>query len=240
MFRILFSIVLLATASVDVTAQEPSTACPKPVNPGVYFPPDALRVNYKGEVIVAVRFDDCGRVLEAKLQQRSRFKSVNDIAVSSSKSMVLSEEQRMKAVDGWYLRVINFEGRNEPNNFRQKALDWPKSHSNPKYVLDDSAMGFGSVDAANKAISESDKNIVRPPVYQFVHRIVQVDAATGREFWLFISSKGITTVAARYRPIIEEGQAVVKLAMLCELEQSQCDGVRGLLLKGLSIAPAKP
>jgi hypothetical protein len=240
MYRTLFSITILVTASFGASAQVPTATCPKPVNPGVYFPPDALRANFKGEVIVAVRFDDCGRVLEAELRKRSRFQSVNDIAVSSSKTMVLSEEQRLKAVDGWYLRVINFEGRDNPRSVKQKALDWPKSHSNPRYLQDDSAMGFGSVDAANKAINESDKNIVRPPVYQFVHRIVQVDAAGGREFWLFISSKGNTSVAARYRPVIEDGQAVVKLAMLCELEQSQCDGVRGLLMKGLPMAPAKP
>ena len=79
----------------------------------------------------------------------------------------------------------------------------------------------------------------RTPVYQFVHRIVQVDAPSGREFWLFITSRGITTVAARYRPIIENGQPTVKLAVLCELEPSQCDGVRDILMRGLPFAKAK-
>lgn len=240
MNRVLLFIVMLAMAPCGAFALQTEAAiCPKPLNPGVYMPPDAIRAKFKGEVIVAVRFDECGRVLEAKLQKRSRFQSINDMAISSSKAMVLSEEQRAKAEGGWYARVISFEGQNEPADVKQKPLDWPKSHGNPRYVPDDGAIGFDSVDLANNATSESDKNIVRPPVYPFVHRIVQVDGATGQEFWLFINSNGKTSVAARYKPIIENSQAVVKLAMLCELEQSQCEAVRGLLMKGLPMAPAR-
>ena len=231
---------LLAFLPCSVFAlQTETTACPKPVMPKVYMPSDAVRGSYKGEVILAVRFDDCGRVLEAKLQKRSRYQSINDMVLSRSKGMVLSEEQRANSVDGWYSSVISFEGQSMPENVKQKALDWPKTHSNPRYVLDDAPMGFDSVDLADKAIRESDENILRPPLYQFVHRTVQVDSEAGREFWLFIASQGIKKVAARYRPVIENGEALVKFGMLCDLEQSQCDAVRGLLLKGLPMAPAK-
>ena len=227
-------------ASFGASAQQIDTqACPPPVNPQIYMPPDAVRASFDGEVIIAARFDDCGRVLEAKVRKRSRFQSVNDVALSTTKRMVLSEDQRSKAIDGWYLRVISFKGENEPKHIKSVALNWPKTHGNPRYVVDESAIGFDSVGSANLAIRESIANIVRPPVYEFAHRIVQFDAPTGREFWLFLYSKGKATVAARYRPIIENGQPVVKLAMLCELEPSQCDGVRGILMRGLPFAKAK-
>lgn len=200
------------------------------------MPPEAVRVNFKGEVQVSVRFDDCGVVTEAKVTKRSRLQSVNDAALNSSKLMVLNNEQRAKAVDGLYTHVISF-GTN--NNLKYEQLDWPKTHKKPVYVFDESAIGFDSVESASKAIRETNQNIVRPPVYPFAHRIVQFDAPTGREFWLFITSKGTATVAARYRPVMDNGKPIVKMRMLCELEQKQCDEVRGLLLKDLPVAPAK-
>ena len=203
------------------------------------MPPEAVRVNFKGEVQVSVRFDDCGVVTEAKVTKRSRLQSVNDAALNSSKLMVLNNEQRAKAVDGWYTNAYRFEGFNEPKGIKQVPVAWPASHANPLYVQDDSDIGFKTVAEADKAIKDSVPNVVRPPAYQFVHRIVQVDAPNGREFWLFITSRGITTVAARYRPIIENNQPVVHLAILCELNETQCESVRNLLMRGLPMAKAK-
>jgi hypothetical protein len=239
MFRTLFSIAILFTASSGSFAQESSVICPPPRNVPVVMPPEAVRMNFKGEVQVSVRFDDCGVVTEAKVTKRSRLQSVNDAALYSSKLMVLNQEQRAKAVDGWYTRVFSFAGFNEPEGIKQVPVAWPASHANPLYVQDDSDIGFKTVAEADKTIADSVPNVVRPPAYPFVHRIVQVDAPNSREFWLFINSRGVTSVAARYRPIVENNQPVVHLAILCELNETQCNGVRELLMKGLPMAKAK-
>jgi len=39
---------------------------------------------------------------------------------------------------------------------------------------------------------------------------------------------------------MDNGKPIVKMSMLCELQQKQCDDVRALLLKDLPMAPAKP
>ena len=224
-------------SSFGALAQQPvAQECPKPFRSQARYPADALRNNIKGEAIVAGRFDDCGRITEVLIRKKSGNWLIDNAAIDTLKRTILSEEQRSKVVDGYYEMAVSF-GIN--NNIKFERLEWPKTHSNPLYVLDGSAIGFDSVGYANLAIRESVANIVRPPVYEFVHRIVQFDAPTGREFWLFISTKGNVSVAARYRPIIENGQPTVKLAMLCELEPSQCDGVRDILMRGLPFAKAK-
>ncbi len=224
-------------ASFGAFAQQPvAQECPKPFRSNAQYPIEAMRRNISGEAIVAGRFDDCGRITEVLIRKKSGNKFIDSAAVESLKRTVLSESQRSKAVDGYYETVISF-GMN--NNIKSVRLDWPKTHGNPRYVVDESAIGFDSVGSANLAIRDSVANIVRPPVYEFAHRIVQFDAPTGREFWLFLYSNGNATVAARYRPIIENGQPTVKLAMLCELEPSQCDGVRDILMRGLPFAKAK-
>jgi TonB family protein len=239
MTREFIFLVLIATISFSAAAQVPEVQeCPKPFRSNAQYPPDAIRNNIKGEVIVAGRFDDCGRITEVLIRKKSGNKLIDNAAIDTLKQTVLSESQRSKAVDGYYEMVVSF---GIDNNIKIKSvrLDWPKSHDNPHYVVDESTIGFDSVASANKAITESNDIIVRPPVYQFVHRIVQFDSPTGREFWLFLYSKGNATIAARYRPIIENSQPVVKLAILCELEPSQCNGVRDILMRGLPFAKAK-
>lgn len=240
MIRKFLFMTLLTTMAFSVSAQQvDAQVCPAPVNPQIIMPPDAVRANFRGELEVSARFDGCGRVLEAKLSKRSRMQSLNDAVLSSTKSMVLSEDQRSKAVNGWYTRAISFYGENITKQAKPVPLDWPKTHGNPKYVLDEMPMGFDSVKTADAAIFESNPKIVRSPVYEFVHRIVQYETPTGREFWLFVSTiTGPTAVAARYRPIFENSQPVVKLAMMCELEPSQCDGLRDILMRGLPFAKA--
>ena len=235
----LFRILLLMLAITPAAAQEPKSAqCPAPRSVPVLMPPEAVRMEFKGEVQVSVRFDACGVVTEAKVTKRSRLQSVNDAALKSAKLMVLSAEDRAKAVDGWYTRTYNFEGQNEPKDIKQVAVAWPESYKRPKYVLDGSDIGYSSVANADQAIVDSVPNVVHPPVYDFVHRLVQVNTADGAEFWLFISAKGSSAVAARYRPRFEDGKPVVQLALKCELEAQQCEAVRELLMRGLPFAPA--
>ena len=95
--------VLTAVTQIPVPAN-----CPPPRNVPVLMPPEAVRMDFKGEVEVSVRFDDCGVVTEAKVTKRSRLQSVNDAALNSSKLMVLNNEQRAKAADGLYTHVISF------------------------------------------------------------------------------------------------------------------------------------
>ena len=210
--------------------------CPLPVSPSVRMPPEAVRAGLKGEVHVSARFDACGRVIEAKIIKRVRMDSVNQAALDGVKRMVLTPTQRESAVDGWYTRVFSFIGQSTPMRATQVA--WPSSHEKPAYVQDDAGIGYSTVADADKAIVDSVPGALRPPVYNFAHRFAQVDAPGGTEFWLFISAQGRPVVAARYRPLVENERPVVKLAVMCELEAQQCDGVRGILMRGLPFAPA--
>jgi hypothetical protein len=229
---------IISIASFDVLAQsvEPQ-GCPKAVDMPIRFPPAAIKSNFNGEVTVAARFDNCGRVLETALIKKSKLKSINDAVLDALKLTVLSDAQRSNAIDGWYYRTVAF---GVDNSVKFVSLDWPKTHANPQYLRDDSPLGYDSVQQASNAVQESVPKIIRPPVYEFVHRIVQYEAPTGREFWLFISTQtGPTAAAVRYRPVFENNQPVVKLAMLCELQQSQCDSLRDILMRGLPFAKAK-
>jgi hypothetical protein len=229
---------IICIASFDVSAQTAELqTCPKAVDMPIRFPPEAIRSNFSGEVTTAARFDGCGRVVETALVRKSKLKSINAAVLDALKLSVLSEAQRSNAIDGWYYRTVAF---GVDNNFKSVLLDWPKTHAKPQYLRDDSPLGFDSVQQASDAVKESNPRIVRPPVYDFVHRIVQYEAPTGREFWLFISTQtGPTAVAVRYRPVFENNQPAVKLAMLCELQQAQCDSLRDILMRGLPFAKAK-
>jgi TonB family protein len=234
-----FALAFTALALTDVSAavkQPDAQACPNPIQQVPRYPVEAVRRDIGGEAIVAGRFDDCGRVTEVVIRKKSGNKFIDAEAVNNLKRTILSESQRSRAVDGYYEMTISF---GVEKNLRYEQLDWPKTHKNPVYELDESAIGFDSVESASKAIRETDENIIRPPVYPFAHRIVQFDAPTGREFWLFINSKGTASVAARYRPVMDNGKPIVKMRMLCELQQKQCDDVRALLLKDLPMSPAK-
>jgi len=222
------------------TPLQPASAlvCPAPTRaaPPVY-PSNELRAGRGGKVVMQATFDECGRVLEVFVTQKSGSKPLDNAAVASIKPVVFSEEARTHAVDGKLEQSVTFTADVDG---RVKKVDWPKTHKNPRYVLDDEAIPYATVAIAFDSIKESEPDVFRPPVIDFRHRWVQVDTPQGREFWLFLYSKAnVAAVAARYRPVMEPDGAVVRLAIQCELEKPQCEAIQDMLLKGFAFAKAK-
>ncbi len=225
-------------AAVTPVQPAPAMNCPAPMSaaPPVY-PADELRAGRGGKVIMQATFDECGRVLEVFVTQKSGSKALDNAAIAAIKPVVFSEESRQRALDGKLEQIITFTA---DAHARFKKADWPKTHKNPRYVLDDEAVPFATVAIAYSSIQESEPDVFRPPVINFRHRWVQVDTPQGREFWLFLFSKAnIPAVAARYRPMMDAEGAIVRLAIQCELEKPQCESIQSMLLKGFAFAKAK-
>ena len=70
-------------------------------------------------------------------------------------------------------------------------------------------------------------------------RFVQVGEPDAREFWLFVFKDGVANVAVHYRPVMVDGEPVVKLALRCGDTPEACIKTEEFLLQGLPFAKAK-
>jgi hypothetical protein len=125
-------------------------------------------------------------------------------------------------------------------------------------LLDPAPLGFDSI-AAFKADGTAMAEGVFNSPYAGVHRgeagstwtVFAPDASSSGIFWLLymvdeVVSKGpdgtprresSTLAVARYRLVLEDGDPVVRLGLLCEADAEGCAQLQSFLLKGLPIAP---
>ena len=198
------------------------------------YPVEMAARGISGNVVLDLTIDRCGRVLDARLKQTDK-RAFNDAALASVKGVTLPESLRANAIDGHVALPIAF---NLGPTLSYQKVDWPKTHLRPRYEMDDVAMAYASADAANKAI-QSSPDLVWPSPYPVQSRFVQVGEPGGREFWPFTMKSGSVNVAAHYRPVMVEGEPVVKLAMRCEDTAEACSKAQEFLLQGLPFAKAR-
>ena len=224
-------------AADDVVILSNETKCPEARETKPLYPVEALRMYKDGDVLLESSFDECGRALDVTVKKSSGRKDLDQAAVVASRQSVFSEVQRSKAVNGKIERKVTFTA--DKVTHYSKQVDWPKTHKNPRYVIDDQPIPFESVAVAKSAVKDSDVGALRPPVIELRHDFIQVKTREGRQFWLFLFGKsGEPVVAARYTPVMEAKQPIVKFAIKCELDQKACNDIQSMLMDGLPFARA--
>ena len=209
--------------------------CPPPKTVPPRYPHELLRRNKGGTVLLDLSIDACGRVLQASVKKPSGHRALDEAAQAAAMQSVLSPDERARAVNGHVERPIGFAV--DPRTYTFPQTDWPSTHKRPRYVLEPLA-GYADVAAANTAI-KSGREELRVPPYPMSGRFIQLGSPGAREFWLFIHKGQEASLAARYRPVMEDGEAVVRLAVLCSDAPDACAKAQALLLKGLPFAKAK-
>ncbi len=236
--------VAVAPAVPAAVSAEP---CPAPTMRPPRYPAEQLIANTAGTTLVMATIDDCGRVVEATVATSSGHAALDAAALETVGDWVLSPAQRAKFTGSRVKLPVTFLGR----TFTVKrAPAWPRSHRRPRYLADDHPIGYDSIQTFHDAKRHKRGLILKSPygsdprtgVMTTFHEDVDDPAI----FWLSYAAlrKGQTigesTVAvARYRLVEEQGEPVVRLALLCELEPKPCEDLRGFLLKGPPIAKAR-
>lgn len=232
---------LLSLASVDSAfAGEPSAlpedgACPigESIGPPA-FPVDMLRKGASAVVPLVLTVDPCGRVINA-VAEGTASQSFKDAALASVQGRMLNPAQLAEVRDGTYRLQITFQ---KPLDIIPSKPDWPKSHRRPHYLVDTTSLGYESIEAADAAIRAPEGMYWNSPYPGRGSRFVQQGGKGAREFWLFMG-KGIPTVAVRYLPVIESGEPVVRVAIMCDEEPDECAQIESMLMEGLPFAKAR-
>lgn len=223
------------------------SACPKPVRGLPRYPVDAMRANRSGTTLVLARIDGCGRVVESRIHTPSGHPQMDEAAHVAVKGWVLSPDERARIGGEWVKLPVKFGG---VSTFSPKRVDWPDSHRRPRYLPDEAPIGYESIEAFQEAKRHKPGEYLRSPygtergsgASTSFHEDVEDPAV----YWLSfaVRTKGQsfregTVAVARYHLVQEQGESVVRVALLCELEPGPCEELREFLLKGLPIARAR-
>lgn len=236
-------------------APTPAAACPPPVMAPPTYPARQLVRGISGTTIVLARIDECGRVLEAKVSEGSGQSALDEAALETVRAWVLSAAQREKVGGPWVKLPVRFGGT---RTVVPQAPKWPFSHRRPVYLLDEQGVGFDSIAAFGKAGVVRAEPVLKSPfasVYDGAGNRISMpfmaDAASPTTFWLSYmmqpppsagedgaprSSPNREVAVARYRLVVEDGKAVVRVGILCERPADECERLTAFLLKGLPIA----
>ena len=261
MIGVLFALALAMPAPpVEAPAAEPAQAiaeqCPAPRIVQPRYPLDLARAKKTGLVLVGARFDDCGRILETRIDKSSGRQLFDQSALDSVAKYVLSAEQRAKGPDGWVQVPVKFGGF---RNVEARKIPWPRSHRKPVYLPEDQALPFESIEAFRQADVLDTTDFLHPPYGRAVDvsgGIIQTwmhpEAKDPSVFWLtyIIHSPtpasptephgpSVTAAIARYRLVEEAGVPVVRLGLLCERPADECQRLSEFLMEGLPFAKAR-
>lgn len=249
---------LLAIAPTEAVAKEPTEAmnCPSPRVVPPRYPAKQARANKSGLVLVGARFDDCGRVVETRLDKSSGIRAFDESALASVSAYVLSAEQRAKADEGWVQAPVRFGGI---RTVVPVDIPWPRSHRKPYYERDEQPFPFESIEAFTQARVDVGDEVYKSPYGMggspgqgLVHTSLVPDKNDPAIFWFRYTVQpplpasptappagNITVGVARYRLVEEGGKPVVKLAILCERSAEECQRLDAFLFEGLPFAKAR-
>lgn len=245
----------LALALLPAPSRLPGEApCPRPGMVAPSYPVNRLRSGTPGKAIVLARIDDCGRVVEARVETSSGHSDLDAAALDAAKASILSAEQRARVPTGWVKLPFSFVGVSRVTA-KAVAPDWPATHRRPVYLPDDQPIGFESIQALRDAKLMRGLWIKSPYASvdlgqgAWVTTNFEQETANPRHFWLSYNVQTAvagasgarrhetdTVAMARYRLVEEGGEPVVRLGMLCEASAEECDQISTFLLQGLPIA----
>jgi len=226
--------------------------CPVPGTAVPRYPAQRLISDTAGKTIVLARIDDCGRVVEAKVDTGSGYADLDEAALSAANATVLSPAQRAHVPTGWVKLPFSFAGISRVSPV---APDWPSSHRRPRYLPDGEPIGFETIQALQDAklmrsvLLKSPYGSAKGGKGAFVWTSFTQEESNPRHFWLAYmvgtsvpdetgTQRHVSEVVAmaRYRLVEEDGQPVVRLALLCEADGEDCAQISTFLLEGLPIA----
>lgn len=242
MIATLFVLAIAAAPAAPVPAQ--AGPCPAPVMGPPRYPVEMMRSNVSGITLVLARVDECGRVLEPRVHTGSGHESLDAAALETVRAWVLSPAQRVQVGGPWVRLPVKFGG---VQTVSPRSPAWPKSHRRPRYLPDETPFGFDTLQAFHDGRRFKPGVVLKSPYGSVLKAGVMTAFHEDRDdpttFWLsyVIHQSGRTmgenTIAvARYRLVQEQGEPVVRLALLCEAPPEQCAELRGFLMKGLPIA----
>jgi len=208
------------------------------------YPAEMMRSNISGTTLVLARIDDCGRVLEPRVHASSGHAPLDAAALDTVRAWVLSPAQRAQVGGPWVKLPVKFGG---VSTVTARDPAWPKSHRRPRYLPDETPFGFDSLQAFHDASRFKPGVVLKSPYRSVLKAGVMTTFHEDRDdpkvFWLSYvihqpgRTMGENTVAiARYRLVEEQGEPVVRLALLCEAPQEKCSELNGFLLQGLPTA----
>lgn len=192
-----------------------------------------------GKVMVSLAVDGCGRVLDARVAKRSGSKVLDAAALEAAKGWVLgptTPEAQAKMIDGRIELPIDFELGTGYSPTPQH-MGWPSTHTRPRYVLEPGGE-FPSVDAAREVAKAPRERTYAPPYEGLSGSFVATGTRIQPEFWLLPFIDGRIDMAVRYRPVMENGEPVVRLLVVCAKPPEMCATDESFLLKGLPFAKA--
>jgi TonB family protein len=223
-------------SNVDGATTTAPPDCPesRPIRPPE-FPVQMVREKRSGSVVLDLEVDACGRVTNASLRKRSR-REFNEAAIASVMGASLSAEQLARVEDGHFELEIEFE---KPRDIKPAPLNWPATHAHPRYVADSEPIGFATAQQANDAFRDPEQRMWTSPFPVRGSRFVQMGEPGQREFWYFLSVDRMAKLAIRYRPVVEDGEAIVRIAMLCEDTTAACEQLQAAFMQGLPFAKAR-
>lgn len=243
----------VAPAVAVPEAASATATCPAPKTVAPRYPIDMMRKNKTGTAIVEARVDACGRVLETRLAESAGYPQLNAAAQEAVAIFVFTPEAVAAADDGWVKVPMKFGGA---RTVTTKAIDWPRSHRRPRYLLDDSGTGFATIAEFKSAKIEDTSNFLRPP-YGMVRDGAGSTVATSlypdrsaplTHWFTYVvhpplpegkTAPPVPTevqAIARYRLVEEAGVPVVRIAILCERPADECARLSQFLLAGLPFA----
>ncbi len=247
----------LALMLALAVAPAPAAAdCPPPFMAAPRYPAKQLMADVSGTTLVLARIDECGRVVEAKVSEGSGESALDTEALVTVRAWVLSPAQITQVGGGpWVKMPVKFAGI---SNVSVQAPNWPRSHRRPNYLADDQAIGFDTIQAFLESKVVRTNPVLRSPYASSVdgsgNRVsigFYAEAADSNTFWLsyFIQAPDVVgadgmprrsaappVAVARYRLVMEDGEPVVRLALLCERAADECGRLEQFLLKGLPFA----
>jgi TonB family protein len=250
-WRVLAAVLPALFAAATAVAED----CPAPVREPPRFPASMARSGVAGVAVVLARIDGCGRIVESRISASSGEPDLDAAALTAVAGWVLSADERARIGGAWVKLPVKFE----TETLYPKRVDWPKSHRRPRYVLEPDGIGHATDKDFFAARHLDGERPLKSPYARFTDRMgtrvltsFHHDRDDAMTFWLllqaleepFVPKVGRFTLHSRlvaivrYRLVQEEGEPVVRLALLCEMEPGPCAELEAELLKGLPIARA--
>jgi len=238
---------LLAIGSAIAQDDSPSVAndavkatggCPRKSMGPPRYPPDAYRNNRTGTTVLSLSLDECGRVLDARVAKSSKTKVLDEAALAAARTWVLEQPTADKLVNGRFETPVDFNLQDDVAP-TPSGMGWPSSHKRPRYVLEPPSNDLALIEPVQTARREAPKRSYPPPYPGLSGSFVAVGTKDAPEFWFMPYIDGRIDMAARYRPVMENGEAVVRLFVVCDKPQAVCTKDTDFLMKGLPFAKAK-
>ena len=228
------------TPGAGAPAQVAPANCPRKGMQPPRYPPEAYRNGRTGKVMLSLAVDECGRVLDVRVAKGSGSKGLDKAAIEAAQGWVLgptTPEVQAKMVDGRIEMPTEFkleEGGSWPT---PRNMGWPSTHKRPRYVLE-AGGEFASVEAAQEVAKAPRERSYAPPYDGLPGSFLSTGTKTQPEFWLLPFTDGRIDLAVRYRPVMENGEPVVRLLVVCAKPPAMCATDESFLLKGLPFAKA--